>query len=192
MKNNNFISELKDAGLPEHLIDIVVDAGQLKSVKSQTTLIETGKQCEVIYFILKGSFVCRHLNKETGDKRVTGFHMCDFQPFMTCVDSYFTNTPTACDLLAISEAEVLTFRKNDMEKLAGAHQVLAAFYNAQIINALVSEHGFKTKLVQYSSESLYRYMIFNYPQIIQKIPSKYIAEFMGISPEWLSKLKHKT
>ncbi len=192
MKNKNFISELMDAGLPGHLIDAVINMGQFKSIKSQTKLIDTGKECRMIYFILKGAFVCRHLNEETGDKRTIGFHMDDFQPFMTCVDSYFTNTRTACDLLAIGDGEVLEFRKNDLEELAGTHQVLSAFYYARIINALVSEHDFKTKLIQYSSDSLYRYMICHHPQIIQKIPSKYIAEFMGISPEWLSKLKHKT
>jgi CRP-like cAMP-binding protein len=191
MKDKNFISELIDAGLPGHLIDTVVGMGQLKSIKSQTKLIDAGKECQMIYFILKGAFVCRHLNKETGDKRTIEFHMDDFQPFMTCVDSYFTNTPTACELLAISNAEVLAFRKNDLEELAHTHQALSAFYYSRIINALVSVHDFKTKLIQYSSDSLYRYMICHYPQIIQKIPSKYIAEFMGISPEWLSKLKRK-
>jgi len=191
MKNKNFISELMDAGLPGQLIDTVVGMGQLINVKSQTKLIDAGKECRMIYFILKGAFVGRHLNVETGDKRTIGFHMDNFQPFMTCVDSYFTNTPTACDLLAISNAEVFAFRKNDLEELAGAHKILSAFYYSRIINALVSEHDFKTKLIQYSSDSLYKYLICYHPQIIQKIPSKYIAEFMGISPEWLSKLKHK-
>lgn len=192
MKNKNFISELIDAGLPEPLIDTIVGMGQLINIKSQTKLIEVGKQCQMIYFILKGAFVGRHLNVETGDKRTIGFHMNDFQPFMTCVDSYFTNTRTACDLLAIGDGEVLAFRKGDLEELAGTNQVLSAFYYARIINALISEHNFKTKLIQYTPDSLYRYMICHHPQIIQKIPSKYIAEFMGISPEWLSKLKHKT
>lgn len=27
--------------------------------------------------------------------------------------------------------------------------------------------------------------------IVQKVPSKYIAEFMNISPQWLCKIKHK-
>ena len=57
MKNNNFISELIDAGLPEHLIDTVVGVGQLINIKSQTKLIDAGKECQKIYFILKGS-VC--------------------------------------------------------------------------------------------------------------------------------------
>ena len=192
MKNNNFINELVDAGLPGHLIATIAGMGQLINIKSQTTLIDAGKECRMIYFILRGAFVCRYLNEETGDKRAIGFYMDDFQPFMTCVDSYFTNTRTACDLLAISNAEVIAFRKNDLVELADAHKVLSAFYYSRIINALVREHDFKIKLIQYSSDSLYRYIIYNYPQIVQKIPSKYIAEFMGISPEWLSKLKHKT
>jgi len=191
MKNKNFIDELIDAGVPEHLINAIISVGQLINVKNQTNLIEAGKECSMIYFILKGAFVCRHLNEETGDKRAIGFHMSDFQPFMTCVDSYFTNTPTGCDLLAISDGEVLAFRRSDLVELSGAHQVLSVFYYDRISDALVSEHNFKTKLIQYSSESLYRYIICHHPQIVQKIPSKYIAEFMGISPEWLSKLKHK-
>jgi CRP-like cAMP-binding protein len=192
MKNNNFISVLKDGGIPDHLISIVIDLGQLIKIKSQAKLIDAGKECRMIYFILSGAFVCRHLNEETGNKRTIGFFMDDFQPFMTCVDSYFTNTRTACDLLAITNGEVLAFEKSDLEKLAGTHQVLSAFYNAHIIAALVSEHDFKTKLIQYPSDSFYRHIIDRYPQIIQKIPSKYIAEYMGISPEWLSKLKRKT
>jgi hypothetical protein len=44
--------------------------------------------------------------------------MDDFQPFMTCVDSYFTNTPTACDLLAISIDKVKGF-KGILAKLVG-------------------------------------------------------------------------
>ena len=80
MKTEGFITKLRDAGLPEPLIDTIVCVGQLVNIKSQTKLIEAGKKCRVIYFILKGAFVCRHLNGETGDKRTIAFHRMIFSP----------------------------------------------------------------------------------------------------------------
>jgi hypothetical protein len=44
MKNKNFINALTAAGLPGPLIDAVVGMGQLINVKSQTKLIDAGKE----------------------------------------------------------------------------------------------------------------------------------------------------
>jgi hypothetical protein len=52
-------------------------------------------------------------------------------------------------------------------------------------------NDFEMKIIAYSSERLYNYLIQNHPIIIQQVPTKFIAEFMGISSEWLSKLKHR-
>jgi hypothetical protein len=60
-----------------------------------------------------------------------------------------------------------------------------------ITQALQEENDFKLKIISYSSERLYSYLITHCPKVIQQVPSKFIAEFMGISSEWLSKLKHR-
>jgi len=65
------------------------------------------------------------------------------------------------------------------------------FYIQRLINALLIEDEFKTQIISKSSEKLYQYLISEYPQIILNFPSKHIAEFMGITQEWLSKLKKK-
>jgi hypothetical protein len=60
-----------------------------------------------------------------------------------------------------------------------------------VTQALQEENDFKLKIISYSSERLYNYLITHCTKVIQQVPSKFIAEFMGISSEWLSKLKHR-
>jgi hypothetical protein len=43
----------------------------------------------------------------------------------------------------------------------------------------------------YSNEEIYNYLIDECNSVIKNVPSKYIAEFIGISAEWLSKTKKK-
>ena len=68
---------------------------------------------------------------------------------------------------------------------------LLRIYHAQVTTALQEINDFEMKIIAYSSERLYNYLMATHPIIIQQVPAKYIAEFMGISSEWLSKLKHR-
>jgi CRP-like cAMP-binding protein len=110
---------------------------------------------------------------------------------MGCVDSFFSGEKTKCELKAISSAEVLVFEKDDIEYHIKEDPALFQFYHTLVTTALQEENDFKLKIIAYTSEQLYRHILTHFPVIIQRIPSKYIAEFMGISQEWLSKLKHR-
>jgi hypothetical protein len=84
---------------------------------------------------------------------------------------------------------VLKMKKRDLEALLGMDAKLSAFYQSMVIKVLTEENDLKLKIIAYSSDQLYRYFLENFPIVIQRVPAKYIAELMGISPEWLSKLK---
>ena len=72
------------------------------------------------------------------------------------------------------------------------NQDLANFFNNYIIvNALKQESALRKMINAFSKEELYNYLIDNCNPVIKNIPSKYIAEFIGISAEWLSKTKRK-
>jgi hypothetical protein len=94
-------------------------------------------------------------------------------------------------LRAIAHSELLEFNKADMDAIMLEDIEFFKFYHLIVTQALQEENDFKLKIISYSSERLYSYLIKCCPEVIQKVPSKFIAEFMGISPEWLSKLKNR-
>lgn len=188
---NNLIQELLKADIAPESIEQILQQGKRISVKSQAKLIEPGQVCDKAYFILKGGFVCRYIDDELEIEKTINFYLHDFHPFMGCVDSFFSGAKTQCELRAITQSEVFEFTKKDIDIFTNKDIRLLNFYHTLVTTALQEENDFKLKIIAYSSEQLYHYLITHCPVIIQKVPSKYVAEFMGITSEWLSKLKHR-
>lgn len=164
---------------------------QVLQVKSNTVLLAPGKVCSQVYFVVSGGFVCRYFNENLEIPKTINFYLDDLHPFMACVDSYFTQQPGDCELRAIKDSVVLAMSKKHLDALLVAEPSLDQFYNSLVIQALVEENELKLKIISHTAEQLYQYLLDELPAVIQKVPSKYIAEFMGISAEWLSKLKSK-
>lgn len=188
---NNLIQELLKADIAPESIEQILQKAKRISVKSQAKLVEPEQVCDKAYFILKGGFVCRYINDELELEKTINFYLDDFHPFMSCVDSFFSGAKTQCELRAIVPSEVLALSKKELDAFIYQDVKLFHFYHKLVTTALQEENDFKLKIIAYSSEKLYQYLITHCPVIIQKVPSKYVAEFMGISPEWLSKLKHR-
>jgi len=188
---NQLIEELSKTNLSQETIDKVMGLGQLVKVKNQTKLVRHNQVCTKVYLVVKGGFVCRFIDEKLEIEKTINFFFPEFHPFMTCVDSFFSGTKTECEIRAISDAEVIEFNKKDIETLMFQDLELLRIYHAQVTTALQEINDFEMKIIAYSSERLYNYLIQNHPIIIQQVPAKYIAEFMGISSEWLSKLKHR-
>jgi hypothetical protein len=173
-------------------INILMAAGKIIVIKKKTKLIQVGDVCDKGFFILDGGFISRVYNPQTKKSRTQNFFLDDFNPFMSCEDSYFTGEKTNTDLLTIKDSLIIQFTKNDLERVCAANKDLANFlYNYIIVNALKQESALRKMINAFSKEELYNYLIDNYNPVIKNVPSKYIAEFIGISAEWLSKTKKK-
>jgi hypothetical protein len=188
---NKFFQELQASNLSPNKIEAILSRGKLLKVKSQSILVKPATICDKAYFVLKGGFVCRYIDEELEIEKTINFYLEDFHPFMSCVDSYFSETKTKCELRAIAFSEVIEFNKKDIDAIISQDIDLFQFFHSLVTKALQEENDFKLKIISYSSERLYNYLITHCPKVIQQVPSKFIAEFMGISSEWLSKLKHR-
>jgi len=182
---------LQSSNISLDQIEKIISKGKLLHVKSQSLLVKPGTICNKVYFVLKGGFVVRFIDKELEIEKTINFYLEDFHPFMSCVDSYFSETKTQCELRAIANSEVLEFNKADIDAIMLEDIEFFKFYHLMVTQALQEENDFKLKIISYSSEMLYSFLIKCCPEVIQKVPSKFIAEFMGISAEWLSKLKKR-
>lgn len=162
-----------------------------RNTKTHKVLVNYGEKCQKIYFVERGAFILKFLNEESGNERAISFHLENFQPFMSVPHSYFNNVPANCKLQAIKNSDVFEFDKRELLDLVKHNARIKEFYYQEIIYLLLAEFDFRIKLLSYSPRKLYEMLIDNYQEIIKNVPSKDIASFIGISPEWLSNLKQK-
>lgn len=188
---DKLLEVLQDFNFTEAQINQAKNGIQLRSVKSNVTLIDPYTTCTKLFFILEGGFVCRKLNPNSGDFKTINFFLDDLHPFMTCVDSYFTGQETVCELRSVKECTFIEVSKDHIDELVASDRRFLEFYTFLVTRAFIETVEMKQKLISLKPIELYQDMITHFPQIIKSVPAVYIAEFIGISAEWLSKLKNK-
>lgn len=180
---------MTDNTTPEWLKELVT-MGTQKVLPSQRTLFNLGDKVDHIYLILNGGMVLLHVHPETGVERAINFFIPDFHPMATTSEAYYLGTPSKYHLKTFTNTTYVEITKQDFDRF-----YLSSAYGAEIqdygIRALLEKNELRAKLISYTSEEMLQYLYRHLPQIIQQVPSKYIANFLGITPQWLSKLKHK-
>lgn len=179
-------------GFSDELMEQLLKIAQVRKVKAKTIFIDYGQYVDTIYVVLSGGFIMKTWDEEKGVHRAVNFFLASFQPFMTEMVAYSLGEKTLNRFDALSDSEVVEFKKEELDQLASQYNELEKFKSQMVLNGLISENKFRIKLLTYSSEKLYKHIITDFPEIIKHVPSKHIASFLGISDVWLSNIKRKT
>jgi CRP-like cAMP-binding protein len=175
--------------LSPNSINKLLEVAKVVTVKNRTKLVEVGEISQHVYFIVEGGFVARSFYFDKQEKSTTNFFLSDYFPFMGCLDSFFTGTKTKTELIAIKNSTLLAFFKSDLDKILAENHDILLMYLQMTTEVLKNESELKVVLISSSKKDIYEYMIDKCSPVIKNVPAKYIAEFMGITAEWYSKMK---
>ncbi|MEX0274825.1 MAG: Crp/Fnr family transcriptional regulator [Flavobacteriaceae bacterium] len=181
-------ARLKDMEVPEKFIPQFIAMGQLQDMKRGEMVVDIGENCQKAYIVLNGGFVSQRIGQK-GVARTVNFFLDMYRPYMTSFHSYFQEEPSRVLIKAIKPSTALVLDKSKLAKLHGAHKDFKDFTIERIVHALLAENEFKGYLISKPPEELYGILLERFPNMHRDVPAKYIAEFMGISRVWLSKLR---
>ena len=184
MRDTNFT-------IPKEVAHLAETVGQKRVIKSNEILLHIGEKCRSGFFIKSGGFLCQLVDYKSGKERTVNFYLDTFQAFMSATDSYFMGIASNYQIKAFKKSEVFELSKETISYYINQTPDSDVFYQKLIVNTLLIESDFRAKLICLDAEGFYKYLMGNYPELIRDVPSKYIADFMNITPQWLSKIKHK-
>jgi hypothetical protein len=189
IKEKKISALFKSYQLSPTSINKLLEIAKVVTVKNRTKLAEVGDVNQNCYFIVEGGFVARSSYFESQKKSATNFFLSDYFPFMGCIDSFFTGAKTKTELIAIKNSTLLAFHKSDFDKVLVENQDILLFYTHFMSEILRNETELKIVLIGSAKKDIYEYLIEKCNPVIKNVPGKYIAEFMGITAEWYSKMK---
>lgn len=183
------------ANIPEVLARDEVFLSELEShakvvhVKKGDYLLRSGQLCLDAYFINKGLFINIYIN-EKGNESVTGFASDDQFPFVSAI-GYFTQQPSDFEIKAIEAGELLCFSRAHIEDLSMRYPLFASYYQNIMLRIISNLYTLFAVRQSCTAEDFIKYLYKNYMWIINRVPDKYIARYMGISNAWYCKLKKR-
>jgi CRP/FNR family transcriptional regulator, anaerobic regulatory protein len=150
-------------------------------------LLQEGKVCDNIFFINSGCvrlFYAVDGVENTAQFFFSGSWYTDFSSFLT-------REPTIENVQALDPCEVLLMKQNDLYKLYQEYPVFERVGRVLAENAFLSLSKLNKMLKNEEPQERYLNLLQQRPEIVEKIPQHYIASYLGIQPESLSRIRKR-
>ena len=172
-----------------------IDAAQLaemeqfvvkKNIKKGEFLQHKGDFNNKNYFVIKGclrSYAIDEKGKE---------HIFMFAPegwIIGDVEASASNKPCELFIDAIEDTEIETFESGLFSRVQAIQKEVFTVTNDKLMRRMAVLQQRIIMLMSFSALDRYRHFVETYPNIVQRVPQKMIASYLGITPEALSKIR---
>lgn len=156
-----------------------------KYLKSQFVL-QQGDVCKTSSFIIKGCTKMFYVDDD-GQEHIIMLGVEDW--WVSDIGSFINQTPSDFNIQCLEDTELIQFPYNKMEDIYIEVPKLERFFRKIVERGLAATQ--RRIIRNFSLNAKERYLIFrdSYPSIEQRIPQYMIASYLGITKEFLSKIK---
>jgi CRP/FNR family transcriptional regulator, anaerobic regulatory protein len=160
---------------------------ETKILKKKEFLLQEGQICKKIYFINSGCM--RAFYNIEGIENTVQFFFAD--SWYTDYESFLMETPAIENMQALEPCEIIQFNKVDLYKLYEAHPVFHSVGRVMAENAFMAISKVNKMLTNEEPTERYLNLLKQRPDVVEKIPQHYIASYLGIKPESLSRIRKR-
>lgn len=162
------------------------NAFEFKNFKKNEFFLKVGNICNYMGFLISGTMIYIKPG-DNGDEITTDFAFEG--DWINSVLSRLTNSPSVLNIKVIEESEVLIIKQQDL------NQLYLQFPKIERLGRILTEQAF-IKFVEQtiefqtlSAKERYENLLKNYPSIFQKVQLYHIANYLGIAPKSLSRIR---
>ncbi len=158
-----------------------------KMLKGQF-LVQQGDICRYSGFVLSGCTKTFYVDDE-GQEHVIMFSIEDW--WTSDIGSFITQSPADFNVQCLENTELLLFPYEKQETLFEAIPKMERFFRKIIEKAFAASQKRIVRNFTMSAKDRYLFFRRQYPKMEQRIPQYLIASYLGITKEFLSKIKNQ-
>jgi len=149
-------------------------------------VVQNGDICRQESFVLSGCLKTFYIDND-GHEHIVMFAIEDW--WTADLGSFISQTPADLNVQCLEDSELIQISYNDLQQLYIEIPKLERFFRIIIQNAFVAAQ--KRIINNLSLPAMERYIRFRdqYPKIEQRVPQYMIASYLGITKEFLSKIR---
>lgn len=168
------------------LLDALCKHSEYKKVKKGTIILQEGDIQSEIPFLISGAFEGFFCDKD--GKEIVDCLPADFgEPL---VGASIFNMPSPVALKAVLPSEIICVPLDVIVALIKDYAEMNQLYVELSLKAVEKHREAKQMLYLRNSADRYQWFQEKYSNVADRLTQKKIAEFLGISEEWLSRVKH--
>ncbi|MGA0403126.1 MAG: Crp/Fnr family transcriptional regulator [Flavobacteriaceae bacterium] len=166
----------------------VIHAFSSVKLKRKDLWLKEGGQARSLAFVVSGCLYSYSLDNKD---QINPLQFARPHGWITDLYAYLSDAPSTLSVEALTSSEILSISRSEQLKLFEAVPKLERYFRIITENALVSSRKRNLDLLNLSAKERYEQFITKYPGLLQEVPLKLIAKYIGITPEFLSKLRRE-
>lgn len=159
---------------------------QPKKLRKKEYLLRQGEVSKQSAFVTGGCLRGYNIDRN-GTEHVLSFAPADW--WMADMYSLISQQPGVLNIEALEDTEMLLLSKTDQEKLYTELPKFERFFRILTEKSLVANQQRLIDRLSLSGQERYANFCKRYPTLINHLPQKQIAAYIGVSPEFLSRAR---
>lgn len=156
--------------------------------KRHATLLHEGEVAHEVFFVAKGA-LRQCFQNEDGVERTCNLVLEN--EFLTDLESFSRQARSATSIVALEHSTCLVATCMGVAQAVRQSKGIAEFF--RIVVERIAEEGIRrTKsMLSYTPDRQFEMLAANKPEWLQRVPQRYIAQYLGIAPESLSRIRKR-
>ncbi len=178
----------RDIELEADQVDLLEPHVLVRELPKKGFLLKEGQLSRHMTFVAEGC-LRRYSLDEAGRENVLELAIEEW--WINDLYSYLTQTPSNYYIEALEPCILCQIHRARLEELYRKVPLLETFFRIKFQNAYVALQRRTNHLLSESAEARYKTFLATYRSIEQRVPQYMIASYLGITPEFLSKIRKK-
>nr|WP_320058762.1 Crp/Fnr family transcriptional regulator [uncultured Bacteroides sp.] len=160
---------------------------ETKFIKKNDFFLQEKQICTSIAFVDKGVLIY-YKTLDNANEVTTDFAFDN--EWVTNNHSRLNATPSLLNIKAIEDSELLVIQQKDLLNLYNKIPRLERFGRLLMEQAYVKLVELSVDLQTLSAKDRYSKLLQSYPEIFQRVPLHHIANYLGVAPKSLSRIRN--
>lgn len=166
----------------------ILSAFEQTSVKKKKDLLVPGEVCRYVYFVTKGGLRSYFVDSK-GVEHIYQIRLDN--SWISDLESFFSQRPSKYYIEAMEDTQMLRISHERLEQLYHEVPKLERYFRILFQKAYINALERLNATMWESAVERYDDMLKEHSDIFQRVPLTYIASYLGITPESLSRIRKK-
>ncbi len=159
---------------------------KVETISKNEKYCEEGKTCKKLGFVVEGVF--KVVRSDSKGNEFIPYFITEGH-FAVALESFTEQSPSEEYIEALTTCKVITMSKDAFDKLEEQVMNFSRIISFLKERALIEKHKLKSEMLVDDAETRYAKLVEKHPTIIQRVSQNNIAQFLGITPYTLSRIR---
>ncbi|MCC8410686.1 Crp/Fnr family transcriptional regulator [Mucilaginibacter sp. UR6-1] len=168
--------------------EILTTYFKYEELSKKQYLLSEGEKCTAQYFVVQGC-LRMYFIKENGSEHIVQFGIDNW--WLSDYMSIEMQSPSKFYIQAVERTQVLKLSITDQQRLLERIPKLEHYFMRVMQKAFGAFQMRICYLFDMSGEEQYNLFVDRFPGFVQRVPQYMLASYLGVTPEFLSKIRGK-